>query len=191
MKLSDNFSLEEFLTSQTAERIGGDMLAEQQSPSEAVINNLQHLVDNCLQPLRTLLNTPMTITSGYRAPLLNAHIGSKPTSQHIKGEASDIRLSNAIKTQESLSRYKGIIEQKVYERTGQRIAYDANSNFYLFAIAAIYINELDIDQLIHEYGQDGRPSWVHASSSSTKRKRLLFHSFFICFNIVFITIVYL
>ena len=34
-------------------------------------------------------------------------------------------------------------------------------------------------------------STTKTSSNSTKRKRVLFHSFFICFNIVFIIIVYL
>lgn len=171
MRLSQNFSLNEFLVSQTAARHGGEMLDEQNSPSEDVITSLSHLVDHCLQPLRTLLNTSMTITSGYRGPLLNAHIGSKPTSQHIKGEAADVRLSHAIKTQSHLKRYKNIVENQILQRTGLELRSDANANFYLFAVAAIYINELDIDQLIHEYGEDGCPSWVHMSSSANKNRR--------------------
>lgn len=170
-RLSENFSLDEFLISQTAERAGGEMLEQQQNPTADTIENLGYLVDSCLQPLRTLLSTSMTITSGYRAPLLNAHIGSKPTSQHLAGEAADVKLSGAIKTRSSLGRYKRIIENQVKERCGLNLRDDANSNFYLFAAAALFLNELDIDQLIHEYGSDGKPAWIHMSSSRNKNRR--------------------
>lgn len=171
MRLTDNFSLAEFLLSQTAERQGGEMLEQQQSPSDEVVSNLTYMAETCLQPLRTLLNTPMTVTSGYRCLALNTHIGSKSTSQHVQGEAADVTLSNAIRTRSSLKRYRRIIENKVYEKVGQHIRADVNSNFYLFATAVMYLNELDIDQLIHEYGKDGQPGWVHVSSSRNKNRR--------------------
>ncbi|MFL0800954.1 MAG: hypothetical protein K6L80_10925 [Agarilytica sp.] len=171
MRLSDNFSLQEFIISQTAERQGGEMLEQQNAPTEEVVSNLGYLAETCLQPLRTLMNTPMSITSGYRSPLLNTHIGSKPTSQHVVGEAADVTLSNAIRTSPSLGRYKRIVENQVYEKIGRPMRSQVNSNFYLFATAAIYMNELDIDQLIHEYGSDGEPGWIHMSSSRSKNRR--------------------
>ncbi len=171
MQFTESFALEEFLLSQVAERQGGEMYEQQRSPSDEVVSNLLYLSEVCIQPIRTLLNTPITVASGYRCLLLNTHIGSKPTSQHIKGEAADVTLSDAIRTSGNLKRYRRIIENKVHEKVGQNIRADVNSNFYLFATAVMYLNELDIDQLIHEYGTDGRPGWIHLSSSGSKNRR--------------------
>jgi len=42
--------------------------------------------------LRAKFDKPITITSGYRSPQLSEAIGSKSTSQHCKGMASDIEI---------------------------------------------------------------------------------------------------
>ena len=47
-----------------------------------------------LQPLRDIYGKPMEINSGYRCPRLNAEVGGVPTSQHVKGEAADIKTGN-------------------------------------------------------------------------------------------------
>ncbi len=88
MKLSKNFSLEEFLISQTAERQGIDM-----TPDEGVIANLQELVNSCLQPLRNALGSVMYISSGYRPLVLNTLIGGSKTSAHLHGRAADFRAA--------------------------------------------------------------------------------------------------
>jgi zinc D-Ala-D-Ala carboxypeptidase len=87
MKLSDNFYLSEFVKSETASRLGID-----NTPSPEVISNLKLLAEEVLQPLRVKLNKPVTITSGYRSPALNAAIGSSTTSQHTTGEAADFEI---------------------------------------------------------------------------------------------------
>ena len=43
-----------------------------------------------LERIRALLGHPIHVNSGYRSPEVNAAVGSKPTSQHMKGEAADI-----------------------------------------------------------------------------------------------------
>jgi len=88
MKLSKNFSLDEFLVSQTAARHGIDM-----TPPEEVIENLQRLVTGCLQPLRDRTGRGIYINSGYRPPDLNSLIGGSKTSAHMRGDAADIRLT--------------------------------------------------------------------------------------------------
>lgn len=177
MRLSENFYLEEFLISQTAERHGGEMLKQQRNPDQAVMQNIQYLVKHSLQPLRTLLKTAMTVTSGYRCLTLNRAIGSKDTSQHLKGQAADIKLSNEIVNSVSRTRIKHIINNKVRNVTGKPLREDINANFFLFATACFYRDELDIDQIIHEFGSDGQPSWVHLSCSDNpdrdKRQILL------------------
>lgn len=87
MRLSANFQLQEFLQSQTAARKGIDM-----TPSDEVIENLQALVTNFLQPLRDLVGGPIRITSGFRPPALNEEIGGSSTSQHMEGKAVDFQV---------------------------------------------------------------------------------------------------
>lgn len=86
MKLSTNFTLDEFLVSQTAERHGISM-----DPPPEVIENLRELCETILQPLRDSLGSVIIVTSGWRPLELNRLIGSSDSSQHPKGEAADIR----------------------------------------------------------------------------------------------------
>ena len=88
MKLSENFSLQELLKSQTALRKGID-----NKPTDpSVITNLQVLCEKVLQPVRDHFARPVVINSGYRCPKLNKAIGSSSKSQHTKGEAADIEI---------------------------------------------------------------------------------------------------
>ena len=171
MRLSENFSLDELLISQVAERTGGDMLREQTNPDQRIIRNLGYLSRQTLQPLRTLLKTAITVSSGYRCPALNSPIKGSSSSQHMQGEAADLSISSELLHRASRERVREIVEEKVRLELGQRIRPNANANFYLFATACFYLSELDVDQLIHEYGKDGAPAWVHISSSQDQRNR--------------------
>jgi hypothetical protein len=84
MQLTKNFSLEEFLVSQTAERHDIDM-----TPPQHIIDNLRDLCVTVLQPIRTVVDSPLIISSGYRPPELNSLIGGSPTSAHRFGRAAD------------------------------------------------------------------------------------------------------
>ncbi len=88
MHLSQNFKLEEFLVSQTAERNGIDM-----TPPDEIIDNLQTLVANCLQPLREEVGSTIYISSGFRPEALNRLIGGSSTSSHVFGQAADFRVA--------------------------------------------------------------------------------------------------
>ena len=85
MKISENFSLSEFTNSDTANKHGVD-----NTPNDEQIENIKQLVINILQPVRDLHGKPITINSGFRCERLNFLVGSKNTSQHLKGEAADI-----------------------------------------------------------------------------------------------------
>ena len=88
MRLSENFTLAEMLASQTATRKN---ISEQFKPSQEVINNLKELCVNLLQPIRNKIGRSIIVTSGYRCERLNSAIRGSKTSQHMKGEAADIR----------------------------------------------------------------------------------------------------
>ena len=45
-----------------------------------------------LQVLRDLYGKPITIVSGYRCPLHNKAVRGSPKSDHLRGEAVDIRV---------------------------------------------------------------------------------------------------
>jgi len=87
MRLSKNFTLDEFLVSQTAERLGIDM-----HPPELIVDNIKNLVRACLQPLRDECG-PIYVSSGYRPLELNTRIGGSKTSAHVRGDAVDFRVA--------------------------------------------------------------------------------------------------
>ena len=88
MKLSENFTLEELIRSNTAERMGIDNVPK----DEKVVENLRSLCLEVLQPLRDYVGAPVHINSGYRCPELNIVVGGVKNSQHCRGEAADIRI---------------------------------------------------------------------------------------------------
>jgi|SRR6185312_6029000 len=84
MQLTLDFTLEELVISQTAERQGLD-----NSPSADIIDNLTNLCVNLLQPLRDHINQAIHISSGYRSVAVNAAVGGTSNSQHVLGQAAD------------------------------------------------------------------------------------------------------
>lgn len=80
------FTIKELTKSATAERKG-----IKNDPSKEVERSLTALVEKILDPLREAYGKPIIVTSGYRCQKLNAIVGSTPSSQHVKGEAADIK----------------------------------------------------------------------------------------------------
>ena len=89
LKLSKNFTLQEFCKSSAAKKHGLNNV-----PNAEQISNLQALCDNVLQPLRDGLGEPVIINSGFRCPALNIITGGVKNSQHMKGEAADIKCKD-------------------------------------------------------------------------------------------------
>lgn len=85
MKLTQNFTLNELVYSQTAASNKID-----NRPSVPVIKNLQALCVNVLQPLREAFGCPIIITSGFRCAELNKCVGGAANSQHLYGQAADL-----------------------------------------------------------------------------------------------------
>jgi zinc D-Ala-D-Ala carboxypeptidase len=82
--LSKNFTLQEYIKSQTALRQGID-----NTPSEEHLESAKKLFEQVVQPVRDNFGITV-INSGYRGPALNAAVGGASSSQHCKGEAVDI-----------------------------------------------------------------------------------------------------
>ena len=54
-------------------------------------------MDEVLEPLREAWGAPLTISSGYRCPEVNAGVGGVPTSQHVLGEAADVAVTEPLR----------------------------------------------------------------------------------------------
>ena len=58
------------------------------------LNNLTILANYLLEPVRTILDTPLIITSAYRCPSLNREVNGNAFSQHLNGTAADFKPKN-------------------------------------------------------------------------------------------------
>jgi hypothetical protein len=86
MQLSEHFTLKELVESDTAARLGID-----NTPPAYAVENLKRLCA-VLEEVRHAVGKPIRISSGYRCLKVNHAVGSKDTSQHVKGCAADIKV---------------------------------------------------------------------------------------------------
>lgn len=86
-KISENFTLEELTYSDTAVK-----KKIKNVPDDVHLAHLKETVTKMAQPIRTMYNKGIKVTSGYRCKQLNAVIpGSSSTSMHTQGFALDIK----------------------------------------------------------------------------------------------------
>ena len=92
--ITRHFSYREFEKSDIAKRYG---IVNAVTTAE-IRDNIKALVENVLQPLRDAWGRALVINSGYRSPELNSHplVGGTTGSQHVKGEAADVRCENPL-----------------------------------------------------------------------------------------------
>jgi len=84
MQLSEHFTLEELVFSETAQERGVD-----NTPTQAIIDALTNLCAIALEPARALWGVAVHIDSGYRCEVLNADVHGVSTSEHLFGRAAD------------------------------------------------------------------------------------------------------
>ena len=130
MKLSKNFSLEELTFSVTANNHGID-----NTPNAEAKAALKRLAVEVLQPIRDAWGQPIVVTSGYRCPKLNAAVGGVKGSQHLLGQAADIKATNPADNGKLFACIKRLVQAK----------------------------KINVGQLIWEYGSKTTPRWVHVS----------------------------
>ncbi len=100
MKLTNNFTLEELIKSETAEKYHLD-----NTPSEEGIQKLKMLAETILQPIRDELQTPIRISSGYRSTEVNAKVGGVKTSQHCFDQNTEILTNNGWRTIDTIQKW--------------------------------------------------------------------------------------
>lgn len=110
MKLTENFSFEEFIASSTAERLCIDNM-----PDEEQQKNLCFLATQ-LQEVRTKFGSPIIVTSGFRSSRLNRKVGGLINSFHLRGLAADVRpilTGDTIEDTSNLARLYTLLSESV------------------------------------------------------------------------------
>lgn len=137
MKLSKNFTLEEMVFSISANNHGIN-----NTPNAEAKAALKRLAVEVLQPIRESWGQPVVVTSGYRCPSLNKIVKGKPTSQHMLGQAADIRATNPQDNGKLFQCIKKLIDS----------------------------GKIKVGQCIWEYGTLTCPKWVHVSLPRAGKK---------------------
>jgi len=117
VKMSKNFTLLELIKSATAEKYKISNL-----PNDEQIEHLKTLCTMCLQPVRDLYGLPIIVNNGFRSPELNLAMKNdgyivSENSQHLKGEAADIRdaqIRNNKNLFDTIYKY-GVFDQLIWE----------------------------------------------------------------------------
>ena len=90
--------------------------------------NIEALVSAVLDPARERLGKPIYVNSGFRCPRHNAAVGGVHNSQHMRGEAADIRLTEIADNAEIVSAIKenGRWDQMIVYPTFVHVSYKRN-----------------------------------------------------------------
>tara|TARA_R110002020_G_scaffold18369_2_gene64215 strand:- start:1651 stop:2148 length:498 start_codon:yes stop_codon:yes gene_type:complete len=147
MRLSKNFTLQEFLKSNVATRKNLS-----NNPNAEQIRQMQILCQKLLQPIREGLG-PLRINSGFRSGELNKAIGGAykvidgkyvATSQHCKGQAADLKFVDD----------DGCVD---------------NQQIWDFVLDS----GLEFDQMINEFDW----TWIHISFNDGKNRKQLLEAY--------------
>ncbi len=112
MNLSNSFSLEQLVFSETAVRRDLD-----NTPNSEQIQNLTELAQ-VLERVQEFLGHPITVISAYRSLKVNTAVGGSPTSDHMEGLAGDIvcpAFGTPIEVCEAVKRSRIPFDQTIYE----------------------------------------------------------------------------
>lgn len=123
MKISRNFTLNEFTNSPTAKARGIENV-----PGNEQLTNIKNLVIRLLQPLRDIYGEPLRINSGFRSPELNEAVGGVPTSQHMKGQAADVRVGDPRKLLTELLKSRLPFDQAILYPNFLHLSYNSANN---------------------------------------------------------------
>ena len=124
MNLSNHFTLEEAVLSQTAARKGID-----NTPSPEVEANMVEAA-NRMEEVRDMLDAPILVSSWFRCLKLNSSIGSASTSAHVQGWAIDFTAPRFGTPQDVCRRIQvsGItFDQLIFEQSWAHISFDPKS----------------------------------------------------------------
>lgn len=80
------FTISELCNSATAKKHGLN-----NTPNDTQKKNLSMLIRNLLDPIREKYGSPIYVNSGFRTTAVNKLVGGATNSQHLSGQAADLR----------------------------------------------------------------------------------------------------
>ena len=83
------FTISELCKSTTA-----DAYHINNQPTPEIVDNLEILINECLDKIRETFGKPIYVNSGYRCKELNDRVKGSKTSHHLYGKAADITLNS-------------------------------------------------------------------------------------------------
>ena len=102
-------------------------------PSGMQMENIKLLCEKVFEPLREWVDAPIKINSIFRSPTVNNAIGGSKNSQHMAMDGAAMDIDDTF-------------------------GHKTNKEMFEW----IKVN-LTFDQLIHEFGDDNNPAWIHVS----------------------------
>ena len=118
MNLSRHVTIQEFSYSPTAIKKGINNVM-----NATQVQNAIQLCENVFEPIRKYLNAPIKISSGFRCEQLNKLIGGASGSQHSKGEAFDLELTNR-------KLFDWILKNVEFDQAIYEFGNDAHANWF-------------------------------------------------------------
>lgn len=112
LRLSEHFTLGEFIQSETAFK---NKVIMQYVHQQHIVDNIQYLVKDYLQPAREAIGDAIIITSGYRASATNSLVGGAKNSLHLHGLAADLWAGSKNNMLVEFFRERGFHELYVYK----------------------------------------------------------------------------
>ena len=126
--LSEHFTLDEAIASQTADRLGID-----NTPTPEIVTAASKTAVK-MEKVRVVLgNKSIKVSSWIRMPELNKAVGSRPGSQHEKGEAVDFicpTFGSPLDVCREIIKHKDLInfDQLILEHTWVHISWKSTPN---------------------------------------------------------------
>lgn len=113
MKLTEHFSFDELIHSDTAKQRGIYNVPDAEQAACIAL-----LAANVLEPARQEYGHPIEVTSGYRSERLNKAVGGKPNSQHLRGQAADL-VCDDLEELYDIIKELGVYDQLLLESNGK------------------------------------------------------------------------
>jgi len=114
------------------------------TPNLSQLENIRVLCRKVFDPLRVWVGGPVKVNSVFRSPKLNAAIGGSKSSQHMALKGAAIDIDDNHKHKTNLEMFHYIKDN------------------------------LEFDQLIAEFPNNGKPRWLHISyNEGANRNRIL------------------
>lgn len=126
-----NFEPEDFFASPTAKKLN----INNSTTNVNILTSLMAVADK-IQEIRDLLGHPIKVNSAYRCSSLNLAVKSKPTSQHVLGEAIDFvcpAFGTPAQVVEKIKQSKIVVDQCIEESTWVHLSIKLTGNRNQFA----------------------------------------------------------